>query len=64
MPPISGALNWTRGLFDRVNEPMERLQTLSASIQEREEFKDVQKLFNSLCKNLKEFELTKIDEWV
>ena len=43
---------------------MERLQTLSASIQEREEFKDVQKLFNSLCKNLKEFELTKIDEWV
>ena len=25
MPPISGALNWTRGLFDRVNEPMERL---------------------------------------
>lgn len=32
MPPIAGALNWTRGLFDRVNEPMERLTQLSTSI--------------------------------
>lgn len=64
MPPIAGALNWTRGLFDRVNEPMERLSQLSASIQEREEFKDVQKLYNSLLKSLKEFEENKINEWV
>ncbi len=64
MPPIAGALNWTRGLFDRVTEPMERLSQLSASIQEREEFKDVQKLYNSLLKSLKEFEETKINEWV
>lgn len=64
MPPIAGALNWTRGLFDRVNEPMQRLSQLSTSIQEREEFKDVQKLYNSLCKSLKEFEEAKINEWV
>jgi len=32
MPPIAGALNWTRGLFDRVNEPMQRLSQLSTSI--------------------------------
>jgi hypothetical protein len=25
MPPIAGALNWTRGLYDRINEPMDRL---------------------------------------
>jgi dynein heavy chain len=56
MPPISGSLNWTRGLFDRVNEPMGRLQQLSQSIQEREEYKDVQKLYQSLVKSLQEFE--------
>jgi dynein heavy chain len=56
MPPISGALYWSRGLLDRVKEPMERLLTLSTTLQEREEFKDVQKLFNSLNKNLNEFE--------
>lgn len=64
MPPIAGALNWSRGLFDRVCEPMQRLAGLSASIQEREEFKDVQKLYNSLCKSLKEFEEIKLQEWV
>jgi dynein heavy chain len=64
MPPISGALYWSRGLLDRVLEPMERLSQLSSTIQEREEYKDVQKLYNSLCKNLKEFEDAKIAEWV
>lgn len=64
MPPISGALYWSRGLLDRVLEPMERLSQLSSTLQEREEYKDVQKLYNSLCKNLKEFEDAKIAEWV
>jgi dynein heavy chain len=41
MPPIAGALNWTRGLFERCNDSMERLSNLSATIQEREEYKDV-----------------------
>lgn len=43
---------------------MERLSQLSATIQEREEFKDVQKLYNSICKALKEFEEVKLEEWV
>ena len=33
LPPISGALNWTRGLYERVNLPMERLLLLGPSIQ-------------------------------
>ena len=56
LPPISGALNWTAGLLERIKEPMDRLSLLSQSIQDREEFKDVQKLYASLCKNLREFE--------
>ena len=55
LPPISGALNWTAGLLERIKEPMDRLSLLSQSIQDREEFKDVQKLYASLCKNLREF---------
>lgn len=42
---------------------MERLQQLSQSIHDREEYKDIQKLYNSLCKNLREFEEEKIRDW-
>lgn len=41
LPPISGALNWTTGLLERIKEPMEKLSLLSQSIQDREEYKDV-----------------------
>jgi dynein heavy chain, axonemal len=63
LPPIAGALNWTSGLLERIKEPMERLSGLSQSIQDREEYKDVQKLYASLCKNLREFEEQKIKQW-
>lgn len=60
MPPIAGALNWTAGLLERVKEPFERLDSLSSSIKDREEYKDVQKLYMSLVRNLREFEDLKI----
>ena len=63
MPPIAGAISWTSGLYERVREPMDRLQLLSQSIQDREEYKDIQKLYNSLCKSLREFEQEKIEGW-
>lgn len=63
MPPISGAIFWTTGLYERIKEPMEKLSSLSQSIQEREEFKDIQKLYVSICKNLKEFEEQKVKSW-
>ena len=63
LPPITGALNWTTGLLERITEPMERLCILSQSIKDREEYKDVQKLYNSLCKNLKEYNELKIKLW-
>ena len=63
LPPIAGALNWTNGLKDRVQEPMNKLNLLSQSIQDREEFKDVQKLHSSLCKNIKEYNEAKLVEW-
>jgi len=42
---------------------MTKLQTLSSSCLEREEYKDVQKLFSSLDKNIAEFEQEKIKIW-
>jgi dynein heavy chain len=41
MPPIAGAINWTSGLYERIREPMQKLQGLSQSIQDREEYKDI-----------------------
>ena len=35
MPPFSGAINWTTGLYERIKDPMERLQSLSQSLQDR-----------------------------
>jgi dynein heavy chain len=63
LPPIAGALNWTSGLLERIKEPMDKLTLLSQSIQDREEYKDVQKLYASLCKNLREYNDLKIKQW-
>ena len=63
MPPIAGAINWTSGLYERIREPMDRLQLLPQSIHDREDFVDVHKMYSSLCKQLKEFEDEKIIEW-
>jgi dynein heavy chain len=32
LPPIAGALNWTNGLLERIDEPMDKLSKLSQSI--------------------------------
>jgi dynein heavy chain len=42
---------------------MDKLSVLSQSIQDREEFKDVQKLYASLCKNLKDYNTSKVKLW-
>lgn len=63
MPPVSGAINWTTGLLERIKEPMDRLSSLSQSMQDREEYKDVQKLYASLRKNLKEYNEQKVKQW-
>lgn len=63
MPPVSGKLTWTKGLKERIKETYLKLQNFSKAITEREEFKDAEKLFNSLNKNIEEYENSKITEW-
>jgi dynein heavy chain len=63
MPPIAGALTWCKGLKDRIKEPMDKLATLGQGITEREEYKDVNKLYQSINKTIEDYEETKILTW-
>ena len=44
LPPIAGALTWCRGLVDRIQIPMYKLQLLDKTILDREEAKEVIKV--------------------
>lgn len=44
LPPIAGALTWCRGLVDRIQIPMAKLQQLDRTILDREEAKEVAKV--------------------
>ena len=63
MSPIAGALNWTNGLRGRITEPMEKLLTYNQSMQDREEFKDACKLYQSLQTNLSAYEDQNVERW-
>lgn len=63
MPPVTGAVNWARGLMERIKEPMEKLSSLSQAVTDREEYKDVQKLYSSLIKSLTEYQNSKVKDW-
>lgn len=55
---------WCHGLTERISEPMEKLRLLGEVITEREEFKDVQKLQQSINQQILDFEQVKIKEWI
>ena len=63
MPKISGALQWCRGLLERIRLPMEKLKQLDRSVLDREEAKEVVKTYTSLVASLGEYEHLKIEEW-
>lgn len=63
LPPIAGALSWCRGLRDRVEIPLEKLQTLDKKILEREDTRDTIKLFTALIGHLSDFEKEHIEAW-
>ncbi len=48
---------------ERIKETYVKLSSFSKAITEREEFKDAEKLFNSLNKNIEEYENSKITDW-
>ncbi|CAB1116950.1 unnamed protein product [Ectocarpus sp. CCAP 1310/34] len=63
LPPIAGALTWCRGLVDRIQIPMAKLQQLDRTILDREEAKEVAKVYATIIASLQEYENQKIEEW-
>ena len=63
LPPIAGALTWCRGLSDRISIPYGKLNSLDKSILDREEAKEVKKVYNTIIALLAEFETQKVEEW-
>jgi dynein heavy chain len=63
LPPISGALIWCRGLVERIEIPFVKLNQLEKTILEREEAKEVSKVYHTIKASLQEFESQKIEEW-
>lgn len=62
-PPIAGSLTWCKGLKDRISEPFDKLATLGQGITDREEYKDVQKLYTNILKTIKDYEESKLLCW-
>lgn len=62
-PPVAGTLTWCRTLKDRISEPFKKIDSLGKGITEREEYKDVDKLYQNILKIIKDYEESKIGLW-
>jgi dynein heavy chain len=63
LPPTAGALNWSRGLLDRIKNPLDKLRECDETIMDLEQAKDAVKVYTNLVANFSEFERNHIDEW-
>ena len=63
LPPIAGALTWAQSLEERIKVPYQKLLKLDSDLMEKEEFKDVQKLYHTISKMLKDYKESKILSW-
>ena len=62
-PPVAGALTWCRTLKDRISEPFKKIDSLGTGLTDREEYKDVEKLYQNILKIIKDYEELKIGQW-
>ena len=63
LPPMAGAITWCRGISHRITKPMEKLRRLNKTIMEREEAKEVAKIYKTIAENLEEYIMQKIEAW-
>lgn len=63
LPPVAGALTWCRGLVERIEHPMRKLKELNQNVMEREEAKEVYKVYGTVIASLQEYENQKVEEW-
>jgi dynein heavy chain, axonemal len=63
LPPIAGALTWSKSLRDRIDIPINKLKTLDKKILDRDDVRDVIKLYTYLIGQFSDFDLEKIESW-
>ncbi len=63
LPPVAGSITWCRGIMQRANTPMQKLQLLHRSVLEREEAKEVTKVHENIYESLNEYVSTKVEKW-
>ena len=63
LPPVAGSITWCRGIMQRANIPMQKLQMLHRSVLEREEAKEVTKVHENIYESLNEYVSAKVSEW-
>eukprot|EP00003_Mantamonas_plastica_P006669 TRINITY_DN1548_c0_g2_i8.p1 TRINITY_DN1548_c0_g2~~TRINITY_DN1548_c0_g2_i8.p1 ORF type:complete len:4445 (-),score=1771.15 TRINITY_DN1548_c0_g2_i8:52-13386(-) len=63
MPPVAGALRWSRGLMDRITGPWRSLKQLDPQVLSMDEAKEVLSNYQSVMHALEEFERGQHMEW-
>jgi dynein heavy chain len=63
LPPIAGSLTWCRGLLERVQPPLEKLKHLDKKILERDDTREVLRMYSHFLSQLAEFERDNIETW-
>jgi len=61
--PRSGAVNWVRGLKQRIEEPMSRMQTLNVLVMETDEAKEIMKMYETLMAQMGAHETYVVNLW-
>jgi dynein heavy chain len=61
-PPIAGALTWSRGLFERVQLPVDKLKTFE-KMMERDDAREVVRLYTVFVGELSDFEKAHTEAW-
>jgi dynein heavy chain, axonemal len=63
LPPMSGALTWCKSLRDRIELPITKLKLLDKKILERDDSRDVIKMYTSLVGQLADLDRVNIERW-
>ena len=62
-PPRAGAVTWVRALMERVQEPMDRFQSMSVQVLDSEQGKECIRSFSVILASLKQYEQQHREEW-
>lgn len=63
LPPVAGAINWCRGLVQRIFGHVNKLRAINPELLQLEETQDTLKSYTALLSALRDYEAEKIKEW-